>query len=99
MLKSENIPILIGFLVWLGCSLISLPASTFSLSYVQILILAAPLWLIPLTWQLLDTPEWIGYLGVPASITLAIAFLVLLLLNINNSHSHYPYFTASPLFI
>lgn len=76
MLKSENIPIIIGFLVWLGCSLISLPGSTFSLSYVQILILAAPLWLIPLTWQLLDTPEWIGYLGVPASITLAIAFLL-----------------------
>lgn len=74
MLKSENISILIGFVVWLGFSLLSFPESTFSLSYVQILILAAPLWLIPLTWQLLDTPEWIDYLGVPTSVILAIAF-------------------------
>ena len=74
MLKRKNLPILIGFLVWLIFSLVSFPASTFSLSYVQILILAAPLWLIPLTWQLLDTPEWTDYLGVPFAILLAIAF-------------------------
>ncbi len=74
MLKSENIPIFIGFLVWGVFSLVGFPASTFSLSYVQLLILAAPLWLIPLIWQLLDTPEWIGYLGVPFAVLLALAF-------------------------
>ena len=74
MLKSENIPVLIGFVVWLGFGLLRFPDSTFTLTYVQILILAAPLWLIPMTWQLLDTPEWIGYLGAPTSIILAIAF-------------------------
>lgn len=74
MLKSDNLPILIGFLVWILFGLISFPASTFSLIYVQILILAAPLWLIPLAWQLLDTQEWVGYLGVPTAVFLAIAF-------------------------
>lgn len=74
MLKRKNLSILIGFLVWLVFSLVDLPASTSSLAYVQLLILAAPLWLIPLTWQLLDTPEWTGYLGVPFAILLAIAF-------------------------
>ena len=77
MLKSGNLPILIGFLVWFVFGLISFPDSTFSLSYVQILILAAPLWLIPLAWQLLDTKEWVGYLGVPSAICLAIAFCFL----------------------
>jgi len=74
MLKSENLPILIGFLVWIVSSLVDFPATTFSLTYVQILILAAPLWLIPLTWKLLDTPEWTSYFGVPFAILLAIAF-------------------------
>lgn len=76
MLKTENILILIGFITWLGFSFISFPDTTFSLSYVQILILAAPLWLIPLTWQLLDTPDWVDYVGVSASIILAIAFVL-----------------------
>jgi len=76
MLKSENIAILIGFVVWIGFSLWSFPESTFVLTYVQILILAAPLWLIPLTWRLLDTPEWVDYLGMPASVILALAFFL-----------------------
>ena len=76
MLKSENIAISIGFFIWTVFSLISLPTTAFSLNYVQILILAAPLWLIPSLWQLLDTPEWIGYLGVPAGVLLAIGFLI-----------------------
>ena len=74
MLKSENIPILIGFLAWLLFGLISSPSSAFSLTYVQLLILAAPLWLIPLTWQLLDVPAWANYLSVPSAVLLAIAY-------------------------
>ena len=74
MLKRKNLPILIGFLVWLIFALVDFPSSTFSLTYLQILILAAPLWPIPLAWQLLDTPEWVSYFAIPFAILLAIAF-------------------------
>lgn len=74
MLKSKNISITIGLLVWLVFIIVKSPIVASSITYVQVLILAAPLWLIPLTWQLLDTPDWINYLGVPFAVLLAIAF-------------------------
>lgn len=75
MMQTENIGIVIGFIVWLLFGILSFPHSTFSLNYVQVLILAAPLWLIPLTWQMLDTPDWLTYISTPASILLALSFL------------------------
>lgn len=75
MFTSKNIPAGIGFFLWLLLTFNWLPVSTFSLTYVHILVLAAPLWLIPLAWQLLDVEDWTKFLGVPASISLGIAFL------------------------
>lgn len=76
MLKTQNIPIGIGFIVWILLIFNWLPISTFSLTYVQILILVAPLWLIPMAWRLLDIEDWTKFLGVPASITFALAFFI-----------------------
>jgi hypothetical protein len=50
-IDKELTPILFGFIIWLIIVLGSWPISFFSLNYVQLLILSAPLFIIPLTFK------------------------------------------------
>ena len=47
-LAKDILPILSGFVIWLLFILIKIPFSVFRIDYLEILILAAPLWLIPI---------------------------------------------------
>jgi len=47
----KKLSLLIGFLFWLGIIAFQWPFSPFQLTYVEILILAAVLWLLPFIWQ------------------------------------------------
>lgn len=67
--------ILTGFIIWIAFLFLQWPSSLFHLSYVEILILAAPLWLIPLIWQVETIPKTLRPLILPTSVCLAIAFL------------------------
>ena len=68
--------ITIGLLVWLALFLFFLPYAPFEISHVQFLLVAAPLWLVPMGWRLLHVPRWVQLLALPAGITFAIAFLL-----------------------
>lgn len=65
----------IGCILWIALLLFWLPYSPFSITHVQFLLLAAPLWLVPLGWRLLRVPPWVHQLALPAGVTFALAFL------------------------
>ncbi len=69
-------PITLGFLLWLASLLFYLPYSPFSLTHVQFLLLAAPLWLVPLGWRLMHVPTWVTTLALPAGASFAAAFIL-----------------------
>ena len=69
-------PISFGFWLWLASVLFWLPYSPFSLGHVQFLLIAGPLWLVPLAWRLLSVPAWVHSLALPAGLSFATAFLL-----------------------
>ena len=68
------IPTIIGFFIWVLMVFKWLPFSFFTISYVQLLFLAAPLFLVPLSWQLSSITTNIQYLGLASSILLVSSF-------------------------
>lgn len=74
--KLLSLPISIGLLIWIGLFLIKNPVNLFQISYVHLLIIAAPLWIIPMAWKLTDTPAQSNKLLLPAALSFSIAFVV-----------------------
>ena len=70
-----------AYLIWLGIFswgifiFLKMPFSVFQTDYVQILILAAPLWLIPLVLKQEGFSENYRIIGLFTAISLAVAFL------------------------
>ena len=71
----DVLPILAGLLVWLIFLIIKLPFEPFKIEYVQVLLMAAPLWIIPLIIKRLSKVEINLIPIVSAAILLAISFL------------------------
>ena len=73
-------PIIIGIVLWVLFAFSCIPVSVFKITYVHILLLAAPLFLIPTVW-IQDFPEifipkWAQLLVLPLALVLAAAFLL-----------------------
>lgn len=68
--------IAIGFLCWLALLIFFLPYTPFEITHVQFLLLAAPLWLVPLGWRLLHVPRWVELLALPFALSFSLAFLM-----------------------
>jgi len=72
----KSLPIIIGSLIWLLSGIFYLPDAPFADSHVHFLLIAAPLWLVPLCYQLLGFKSSIIYCGVATGITFAVAYLL-----------------------
>ncbi len=72
----KYIPTIIGSFIWGLMIFRWLPFSVFTISYVQLLFLAAPLFLVPLCWQLSGIASNVQYIGLGASILLLVSFFV-----------------------
>jgi len=70
----KNSPIIIGCLIWLLTAIFYLPDSPFSDSHVHFLLIAAPLWLVPLCYQLLEFKPTVIYWTTAAGLAFAIAY-------------------------
>jgi len=66
----------VGILLWIGFILYHLPFSNFSLTYVKVLLVAAPLFLVPMAWQLMELPSWVNKFALPAAVLFCISFLL-----------------------
>lgn len=75
--KKDQWPLSIslGVVIWLGLLLSWLPYSPFHLTHVQFLVIAGPLWIVPLGWRLMSVPRWVAWSALPAGISFALAFL------------------------
>lgn len=65
-----------GFIIWLVLLFGWLPYSVYQLTHVHILLLAAPLWLVLLTWSMLHFSMAVRWIGLVAAICLGISFLM-----------------------
>ena len=75
-LHHTNAPILTGFLLWLLIIGFQVPYSIFHITHVEILLTAAPLWLIPLVWNIKSEATGKVWLSTVCGISMAIAFLI-----------------------
>jgi YndJ-like protein len=69
-------PIFTGFLVWIILVFNWLPYSIFELTHVQTLLIAAPLWLIPLSFSNANFSMPITWLAVSCGILFTVAYLL-----------------------
>lgn len=76
MKNNPSAPILIGFIIWLLLLLTSIPYSIFEISHVRILLLAAPLWLIPIVWNIDGQASWRLWLGLSCGLLFTGSFLL-----------------------
>ncbi len=67
-------PILLGFSIWLLIVADRIPYSIFELSHVEILLIAAPLWLIPLAFHIIKKPNWLIWIAVSCGLLFATAY-------------------------
>ncbi len=70
------LPITIGFCCWLVLVFMNPANSFFDLQYVILLLLTAPLWLIPMVWQVLNLPVLLQRLALPASLLFTVSFVL-----------------------
>ncbi|MEM9917126.1 MAG: YndJ family transporter [Bacteroidota bacterium] len=67
---------ILGFVIWLIWLFLNWPIDPFQLTYVSALILAAPLWLLPIAWQLTSVSQKLIHACLPAATLLSTAFLL-----------------------
>lgn len=72
----KQLPLLIGLLLWLLLLSNSLPYTFFELSHVELLLLAAPLCLLPLAWYIANKPSWLLWLGLSCGLFFSIAYQI-----------------------
>lgn len=72
----KNSPVIIGCCVWLLTAIFYLPDSPFANSYVHFLLIAAPLWLVPLCYQLLGFRSAIISYSLVAGLAFAGAYFL-----------------------
>lgn len=76
-LFTQKSTLLIGFFFWLSIIAVQWPFTPFQLTYVEILILAAVLWLLPFIWQ--NTEGFTGHIhkvALPSALAFAWSFLL-----------------------
>lgn len=66
----------LGLVTWLIFTGFILPTSPFSLTWVYVLLLAAPLWLIPLYLKVIAAPNLLQVWAVPLALPLAVAYFL-----------------------
>lgn len=76
MLKGTTNSIWLGVIFWLLAIFCLWPSSPFREGYVFLLLLAAPLWLVPIGWRLLGYSNRLRWLGLLAALSLTIAYLI-----------------------
>ena len=69
-------PLLIGFFIWICILGVELPYSIFEINHVEILLLAAPLWLIPMSWQIISLHIRIQQIALPVVILFSVSYLL-----------------------
>lgn len=69
-------PIFIGFSIWMLLLLIRIPYSIFEISHVKTLLLAAPLWLIPIAWKIDRQSNRLLWIGLCCGLLFAGSFLL-----------------------
>jgi len=73
----KKLSLLIGFLFWLGIIAFQWPFSPFQLTYVEILILAAVLWLLPFIWQSTTVfTDGLQKVALPSTFAFGFSFLL-----------------------
>ena len=73
--QRKYLPLVLAFLFWVFCFFLVQPDSLFKLEYVVILLLAAPLWLIPMAFQVLGMSQSIQKMVIPIVLLFAVSFL------------------------
>lgn len=69
------LPLVLGFLYWILCFFLLQPDGPLELEYVVVLLLAAPLWLIPMVWQILGMSKLFQKLIIPVVLIFSTSFL------------------------